>query len=273
MLLLSYIGRLKLNGNIMRTVAYQPQTLEALFHRERIATLDAMKKALGTTVKMTVFRKLKSLAYRASYSHAGKYYTLDEIAKYDEHGLWNYHQIYFSQYGSLLNTVEALVCASEAGYFASELEALVHVRVQSPLLTLTSSGHLRRENLGRGYLYLSPLNWKPQLQTQKQRLEIAAERQLSEPAFESPEIQKALRTFLATLNEKQRRLYAGFESMKLGHGGDVIVSRLTEMNVKTIARGRQELTSQQITVDRVRQAGGGRHRLEKKAPSSTSWKC
>jgi len=47
---------------------------------------------------------------------------------------------------------------------------------------------------GRGF----SLNWKPQFQTQKQRLEVAADRQLSEPAFETPEIQKALRTFLST---------------------------------------------------------------------------
>jgi hypothetical protein len=40
--------------------------------------------------------------------------------------------------------------------------------------------------------------------------------------------------------------------------------------VKTIARGRRELASQQITVDRVRQVGGGAKALEKKAPSSRS---
>jgi hypothetical protein len=250
----------------MRTVQYHSQTLEALFDKEKVLTLEAMKKALGTTAKMTVFRKLKTLSYRASYSHAGKYYTLDEIAEYDQHGLWNYRQVGFSQYGSLLNTVKALVCASKAGYFAHELEELVQVRVHAPLLKLTASGHLRRESLAPGYLYLSPQTWKLQLKTRKQMLEVIAAG--DEP---SADIQQALRTFLATLNEKQRRLYAGFESMKFGHGGDVLVSRQTGMNVKTIARGRRELASQQITVDRVRQVGGGAKALEKKAPSSRPW--
>jgi hypothetical protein len=58
--------------------------------------------------------------------------------------------------------------------------------------------------------------------------------------------------------------------MKLGHGGDIIIARQIDMNVKTIARGRRELASQQITVDRVRQVGGGAKALEKKAPFSTS---
>ena len=249
----------------MRTIQYHAQTLEALFNQKKVLTLDAMKKALGTTVKMTVFRKLKSLSYRASYSHAGKYYTLDEIAEYNQHGLWNYRQIYFSKYGSLLNTVEALVSASEAGYFAHELQELVQVRVHAPLLKLTASGHLRRENLTPGYLYLSPQAWKSQLKTRKQMLEATASGDVA-----SADIQQALHTFMATLNEKQRRLYAGFESMKSGHGGDVLISRQTGLNVKTIARGRRELASQQITVDRVRQVGGGAKALEKKAPCSTS---
>lgn len=249
----------------MRTTQYYAQTLEALFNQEKVLTLDAMKKALGTTVKMTVFRKLRSLAYRASYSHAGKYYTLDEIAEYDQHGLWNYRQIYFSKYGSLLNTIDALVSASEAGYFAHELRELVQVRVHGPLLQLTTSRHLRRESLAPGYLYLCPQAWKSQLKRRKQMLEATTSGDAA-----SAEIQQALYTFMATLNEKQRRLYAGFESMKSGHGGDVLISRQTGLNVKTIARGRRELASQQITVDRVRQVGGGAKALEKKAPSSRS---
>jgi len=247
----------------MRTVQYHAQTLETLFGREKVLTLDAMKQALRTTAKMTVFRKLRALSYRTSYSHAGKYYTLDEIAEYDQHGLWNYRRIYFSKHGSLLNTIAALVCASASGYFAHELQELLQVRVHSPLLHLTSSGHLIRENLAQGYLYLCPRTWKSQLKSRKQILEAAAFG--DQP---SADIQQALGTFLSTLNEKQRRLYAGFESMKLGRGGDVLISQQTGMNVKTIARGRRELASQQVTVDRVRQVGGGAKALEKKVPFS-----
>ena len=249
----------------MRTEQYHAQTLEALFGQEKVLTLDVMKQALGTTAKMTVFRKLRALAYRASYSHAGKYYTLDEIADYNQHGLWSYRRIYFSRHGSLLNTIEALVCASPSGYFAHELEELLQVRVHAPLLKLTTSGVLIRESLASGYLYLCPQTWKSQLNRQKQLLKMAAS---GDPR--SADLQQALGTFLATLNEKQRRLYAGFESMKLGRGGDVLISQQTGMNVKTIARGRRELASQQITIDRVRQVGGGAKALEKKVPFSRS---
>lgn len=246
----------------MRPVQYHPHALETLFGKEKVLTLEAMKKNLGTTAKMTVFRKLKGLSYRASYSHAGKYYTLDKIAQYDHRGLWNYRHVWFSKYGSLLNTVEALVCASEAGYFAHELEELLHVRVHAPLLKLVACGRLHRESLAPGYLYFSPQKWRAQLKTRKQMLEA-----LAAGGESSADLQQALRAFLATLNEKQRRLYAGFESMKLGRGGAAMIARQIGMNVKTIARGRRELATREITLDRVRRAGGGAKALEKKVQS------
>jgi hypothetical protein len=67
--------------------------LQSFLHSERIATLEHLKAALGTTGTMTVFRRLKALGYLSSYSHRGKYYTLLEIPEFDELGLWSYHSV------------------------------------------------------------------------------------------------------------------------------------------------------------------------------------
>jgi len=72
-----------------------------------------------------------------------------------------------------------------------------------------------------------------------------------------------LKTFLSVLNEKQRRLYLGLESIKLGRGGDVRMSSVAGVDVKTIARGRRELLSKQIEIDRIRRRGAGRPPLKK----------
>ena len=253
----------------MKKTPYSIDVLVQHFHQNKVITLADMKVALGTHVKMTVFRKLKTLAYRASYSHAGKYYTLDEIALYDQYGLWNYGVVHFSKYGNLLETLEALVCASEAGYFAAELKALLKVRVYDPLLKLYSTGRLLRKQIIDEYLYLYPTKHTLQLENRNSRIEatVAQRRYQRAPAFASPEINEALESFLSTLNEKQRRLYVGFESLKLGHGGDSLMAKITGMNIKTIARGRKELQSRQIIPDRIRKIGAGRHSLEKKRKS------
>ena len=53
--------------------------LRLLFRAHSILTLEELKSALGTQVAMTVFRKLRPLGYLSSYSHRGKYYTLNEM--------------------------------------------------------------------------------------------------------------------------------------------------------------------------------------------------
>jgi hypothetical protein len=65
-----------------------------------------LKAALGTTVNATIFRKLRELCYLRSYSHREKYYTLPEIVRFNEQGLWFYRGVHFSKQGSLLNTIE-----------------------------------------------------------------------------------------------------------------------------------------------------------------------
>src|SRR5436189_1685220 len=120
----------------MKPIRFPAQRLESLFQDRKVATLPQLKGALGTDVDLTVFRKLSTLPYRSSYSHRGAYYTLDSIARYDEFGLWSYQDIYFSRHGTLLNTTAALVTNAPAGYFAYELEAVVHVAVKDPLRQL-----------------------------------------------------------------------------------------------------------------------------------------
>lgn len=70
--------------------------------------------------------------------------------------------------------------------------------------------------------------------------------------------------FLSTLDERQRRLYVGLESKKLGHGGDRRLALITGLTVDTIARGRHELEQAEAT-HRIRVRGGGRPRVEKKS--------
>ena len=61
----------------MRTESFHADDLAQALRRSKIATMADLKKALGTAVEVTVFRKLKQLAYRTSYSHRDSYYALD----------------------------------------------------------------------------------------------------------------------------------------------------------------------------------------------------
>ena len=122
--------RLDRNYNIMRPLSFRSDELRSLLLRSKIATLDELKQALGTSVDVTVFRKLKPLDYLTSYSHRGRYYTLREIARFDDQGLWSQADVWFSRFGTLLATAETFVNRSPRGYFADELARALHVEVQ-----------------------------------------------------------------------------------------------------------------------------------------------
>jgi hypothetical protein len=68
---------------------------------------------------------------------------------------------------------------------------------------------------------------------------------------------------MSTLDEHQRRLYAGLGSTQLGYGGDRRMAMITGLGAHTIAKGRRELEQVEPS-DRIRALGGGRWRVEKK---------
>jgi hypothetical protein len=228
---------------------------------ERVLTLESVTTLLGDPSRRTVVRKLNTLGCRASYSHAGKYYTLDKCANYNKYGLWSFKDVHFSKHGTLINTILHLVNQSEEGCLASELRALLQIQVHNALAELYSSQRLVREQIGGEYLYLSPVFQAQQLERRYRSLQ----KEISAAPVEGfPEtIQDSMRFLLSHLNEKQKRLYLGLESMKLGHGGDIQISRITGVNVKTIARGRRELRSKNVTAERIRRVGAGRRPLKK----------
>jgi len=256
----------------MRPERFRADLLARFLKTHKIATLAELKGALGSEVGSTVFRKLKELAYRTSYSHRGRYYTLDEIARFDELGLWSFRSVWFSEYGTLISTAEALVEASEAGYYANELENILHVGVKVPLIKLIRDGRLLREKVSGRYLYLSS-----DASSRKQQM-TARQVHEAEPAdwrfgaglrVLPEELKAAIVLFDSLLDEKQRRLYAGLESLKIGHGGDRSIADLLSMDPGTVARGRRELLDRDVEVERTRRKGGGRKPLEKKRRRSS----
>jgi hypothetical protein len=255
----------------MRTPQYAAKALTELFREEKIATLEQLKAALGNPARCTVFRKLGELEYLSSYSHRGKYYTLRSIARFTAEGLWSCRSVWFSRFGNLLDTALALVESSRSGYTASELRAVLHVKTKHALAQLVESGRLLRETMESVYVYLSS-DRKTARRQRKTRLAQAswssAALIVTNPELAAEEARATILLFYSILDEKQRRLYAGLESLKLGHGGDAHIASLLGIDPHTVARGRHELIAGEINPGQVRMGGGGRPSQEKKRPKS-----
>ncbi len=86
----------------------------------------------------------------------------------------------------------------------------------------------------------------------------------ADPAVVS--LHRQINLFLSCLMEPQRRWYAGTLSQQTNGLTDDELSRILGLDEKTIRRGRQELTGglPHLPPHRLRQAGGGRPRAQKK---------
>ena len=146
----------------------------------------------------------------------------------------------------------------------------LHVGVKDPLRKLAAEGRIAREKVSGRFLHVSTDSTSRRQQLRARQVRVATPGDLVSfggGARDFPdELKAAIVLFFALLDEKQRRLYAGLESLKLGHGGDQRIAELLGLDPGTVARGRRDLLSLDVETERVRQKGAGRPRSEKKRP-------
>lgn len=227
---------------LMRTAGFNSGDLRRLLEQRQVCTFEQLAEALGTKVRTTVFRKLSELTYVTSYSHRGKYYALESLCQFDARGLWSHRDIRFSAHGTLLDTCRQFVGQAPAGYSAKELDGALHVQTRQTLLRLLRRHLVERRTIGGLIIYLAPE------QAQRER-QISARRKIAQVESEdvqAHQVKAALILFFGLLDERQRRLFAGLEALRIGRGGEARVSALLGVDPHTVARGRLELLREEV---------------------------
>lgn len=241
------------------------QKIKELIVLKNIVTFNEIKERLSTS-RMTIIRRLRELSYLSSYSHNGTYYTLRSIPEFSGDGLWSYNSIHFSKFDTLINTCSHFVNISESGYSVKELQSRLHVNVKLSLIELYNRQDLYREKCKGEYVYFNKYfpRRKQQLLIRHSQNDTAIFNinKLSSHVI-TDELKAAIILFYSILNEKQRRLYAGLESLKIGRGGDTLVSGLLNIGPETVSKGRKELISGNFEKGRIRKQGAGRPEIKK----------
>jgi len=109
------------------------KVLVKAFRKKYMVNLDELFHILDTRSRMSVFRRLKAMGYLTSFTHAGRYYTLPDIPKFDKIGLWFYQDVGFSRAGTLKSTIVDIVHFSEDGMTPKEMLNLLRLRVPNSL--------------------------------------------------------------------------------------------------------------------------------------------
>jgi hypothetical protein len=137
--------------------------------RKRIGTMKILREELAVS-HMTVFRAFQKYGYHSSVNRNASYYTLHDIPRFDEDGLWTYREICFSEHGSLSKTLVNLVRESPTGLTVAELEQRVKTKVGNLLSRLCQQQQLGRCFAGREAVYLAA-DTERQRQQERERQE------------------------------------------------------------------------------------------------------
>lgn len=152
----------------MTSKSERKEKVKKLFNKSKVVTIGDLKNTLDTDFFKTVFRYLKDIGYLSSYNNAGKFYTISNIPKFDQHGLWHYKMASFSKFGTLKSTICFMIESSNEGFTHRELKQLLRCRVQNTLNDLTKNNVIARGSVNGLFVYVS-MNKKTALLQLSQR--------------------------------------------------------------------------------------------------------
>jgi len=188
------------------------------------------------------------------------------VARFDRRGLWSCQGARFSRFGTLMETARRFIEPAFHGYTASALREELAVEVKAALLKLVRRQRIDREKVAGCYVYIShePQRQREQLMACREQTAVKLrELARSETGILAHELKAAIVLFVSLLDEQQRRLWAGLESLRLGYGGDKTMASLLGVDPHTVARGRRQLLQRDVKLQRIREAGAGRPDIKK----------
>ena len=140
----------------MSSILNKSLAIQTLLLKNTVMSLKQLRDELNGRSRSSLFRDLKKLDVISSCTHTGQYHTLKKTILFDDDGFWFFHDVGFSQYGTLKETLIQLINRAEAGATHREVKRLCRIDIQKPLTHLIKSGLVCRQLLPHQiYLYVS----------------------------------------------------------------------------------------------------------------------
>jgi hypothetical protein len=130
------------------------KVIEELFHVHKVLTISELAQHLNCA-EITARRKLHPLGYFSSYTHNSRYYTINAVVKFDQHGIWCHNNICFSKLGTLKRTITSLIDNSSSGMTVSQISKIIRIKCYAPLNQLYKNGYFNRIKQNKQFIYLS----------------------------------------------------------------------------------------------------------------------
>jgi len=171
------------------------QTIKELIRKKKVLSFEKLEQSVNVS-GITVRRDLRALNYITSYTHRGRFITLPKIPRFDNNGIWFFHEIGFSQYGNSFESIIKLIDQSKQGLSREELEDILKIGISKQIQILIRQEKLNRVKLGGKYIYLPD----DLMQNEKKKYRLIGKRQ-SEDYFEKDVRKKDLIVLLKAVLE------------------------------------------------------------------------
>ena len=125
-----------------------------MFKELKVLTLEQASSEKGCSIR-TVQRQFAKLPVIRSYNKNSRYYTLSEIADFNNHGIWSYRDILFSKFGTLKQTVKHLILVSDSGLSGNEIGEIVRLSPRSFMHHFKKMEGIFREKHEGVYVYFA----------------------------------------------------------------------------------------------------------------------
>lgn len=96
--------------------------------------------------RRTIFRKLSLVDYLTSYNKSGAGLTLRNIPNFNESGIWNHRDFFFTKWGTLKKAIPKIIDMSPDGLYARDLQDILMVRINNHLSMCVKEGLIQRNN-------------------------------------------------------------------------------------------------------------------------------
>lgn len=168
--------------------------MKELFKKNIVLDIDDLMKHTSSS-RITVLRNLKEIGYTTSYNRNGKYYTLPEIAKFNDSGIFDHKGILFFKDGGIKELVIKEIDSSEKGYTAEELNNKIRTRVSNQLHQFVRKGLIIRKKYADFYVYYSidDTTQQKQISNREKELKIPSTKEESEISSEKKTIRILLK--------------------------------------------------------------------------------
>lgn len=138
----------------MSLQSQQINRLIQLFSKQKCWQIDDIADSIGYAV-ISARRFLKQIGYFRSYTHNGKWYTLQSIPTFSKYGLWHFNDIGFSKHGNLTQTIFFLINRSRKGLTGKELSQLLKTPCHAVLTNMHKTTQLDRDKYTQQFVYFS----------------------------------------------------------------------------------------------------------------------